>query len=64
MEEFSIFYHPTLKIMAHDSTVIYFHLIILDNSALNGGVIKASSSIIDLTDSIFEYNMAYYAGVI
>lgn len=47
-----------------NSTVILVFFINIDNSALIGGVIKATSSIVKLTDSLFEYNIGYYGGVI
>jgi hypothetical protein len=42
---------------------IYITLTILDNSALRGGVIKASNSKISITGSKFQYNYAFEGGV-
>ena len=52
-----------MKIPTQNFTVIYNFLVIIDNSALNGGVIKASDTIVILKNSVFEYNIAYYGGV-
>lgn len=48
----------------HQTFTVRLYSYIIDNTALNGGVIKASNSRIDLSSSIFRNNMAYYAGVI
>ena len=39
-------------------------MINIDNSAFRGGVIKASSSSLNMTGSKFQYNYAFEAGVI
>ncbi len=64
MEEYWIYKAHNLKIKTLDFTVSNLLIIFLDNSALIGGVIKATNSIVKLTDSLFEYNIAYYGGVI